>query len=72
MNNEYRDYIGEYFMAVLTGKSPRRSWHILQIDPVVYLAETTDYAMAVELVNRLDVTGESPIGEDIDECTSEE
>jgi hypothetical protein len=57
-----RDYIGEYFMAVLTGPDHNRSWRIMQISPIVYLATADSYAMAVELVNRLDVTGEEPIG----------
>jgi hypothetical protein len=56
-----RDYIGEYFMAVLTGPEHNRWWRIIQISPVVYLATADSYDMAVELVNRLDVTGEEPI-----------
>jgi hypothetical protein len=60
-----RDYIGEYFMAVLTGPPNSRSWHIMQISPIVYLGRTEYYSMAVELVNRLDTTGDVPVGEPI-------
>jgi hypothetical protein len=60
MNDQSRDYIGDYFMAVYHG--PAQGWHILQIDPVVYLAKTDKRELAIELVNRLDVTGSTPVG----------
>ena len=61
MPDENKDYVGEYFMAVLTGPENNRSWHIMQISPVVYLAQTDRRELAVEIVNRLDVTGDTPV-----------
>lgn len=58
-----QDYIGEYFMAVLTGPSNNRSWHIMQLDPLLYLAQTDRRELAIELVNRLDTTGDVPVGQ---------
>jgi hypothetical protein len=48
-------------MAVLTGPENNRSWHFIQISPVVYLAQTDRRELAVEIVNRLDVTGDTPV-----------
>jgi hypothetical protein len=63
MDNDTRDYVGEYFMAVYEGStSTGFNFRIYQISPVVYLATTDRREIAIELVNRLDVTGDTLVG----------
>ena len=59
MPDENRDYIGEHFMAVLTGTDG--IWFIYQMDPMKYVGQTDKRHLAIELVNRLDVTGDTPV-----------
>jgi len=54
-----QDYVGEYFMGVLTGPENNRSWHIMASNPVRYLCQTHSRELAVEIVNRLDATGDN-------------
>ena len=60
-----RSYVGEYFSAHYDDADKYDDpWKIYQIEPRVFVAATREYQDAVELVNRLDRTGDYPWGDE--------
>lgn len=69
MSNPYREaknrsYVGEYYEAVFGGeyREAGTEYAIYQLQPKVWICQTNSYGTAVELVNRLDTTGEEEFG----------
>ena len=70
MSNPYlkskeQTYCGEHFKAVYHERAESgQEWTIWQLEPLMWIAQTSSRFVAIELVNRLDSTGEYKFGED--------
>jgi hypothetical protein len=60
MNEQLTSFTGDHFFATLHNGL----WYVMQIDPRVFVCTTVNQDLAIEIVNRLDVTGEVAIGQD--------